>query len=122
MIKHVFLDLDDTILDFHKAEAVALEKTLRSFSIPVTEENTATYSRINKECWEALERGEITREALRLLRFERFFAVIGFICGSLSLPVKRGLFFLRIFTVCARDPSPGSGTQGGKCRVPTVAY
>lgn len=77
MIKHVFLDLDDTILDFHKAEAVALEKTLRSFSIPVTEENTATYSRINKECWEALERGEITREALRLLRFERFFAVIG---------------------------------------------
>ena len=34
MIKHVFLDLDDTILDFHKAEEVALEKTLRHFSIP----------------------------------------------------------------------------------------
>ncbi len=77
MIKHVFLDLDDTILDFHKAEAVALEKTLRFFSIAVTEENTATYSRINKACWESLERGEITREALRLLRFERFFAAIG---------------------------------------------
>ena len=28
MIKYVFLDLDDTILDFHRAEAVALKKTL----------------------------------------------------------------------------------------------
>ena len=77
MIKHVFLDLDDTILDFHKAEEVALEKTLRHFSIPPTEENKALYSRINKGCWEALERGEITRAELRLLRFERFFSEIG---------------------------------------------
>ena len=62
MIKHIFLDLDDTILDFHKAENAAIEKTLAAFSIPVTEENKALYSRINKGCWEALERGEITRE------------------------------------------------------------
>ena len=77
MIKHVFLDLDDTILDFHKAESAALEKTLRHFSIPVTEENKALYSRINKGCWEALERAEITRSELRLLRFARFFDEIG---------------------------------------------
>lgn len=77
MIKHIFLDLDDTILDFHKAETAAIEKTLAAFSIPVTEENKAQYSRINKECWEALERGEITRDALRLLRFSRFFEKIG---------------------------------------------
>ncbi len=77
MIKHVFLDLDDTILDFHKAEQVAIEKTLRAFSIPVTEENKALYSKINKGCWEALERGEITRTRLRSLRFERFLEAIG---------------------------------------------
>lgn len=77
MIKYVFLDLDDTILDFHKAEDVAIEKTLKAFSIPATAENKALYSKINKGCWEALERGEITRGALRLLRFERFFEVIG---------------------------------------------
>ena len=77
MIKHVFLDLDDTILDFHKAEDVAIEKTLSEFSIPVTAENKALYSKINKNCWEALERGEITRRELRLLRFVRFFEAIG---------------------------------------------
>ncbi len=77
MIKYVFLDLDDTILDFHKAEEVAIEKTLSDFSIPVTAENKALYSKINKGCWEALERGEITRARLRSLRFERFFEAIG---------------------------------------------
>ncbi len=76
MIKHVFLDLDDTLLDFHKAEAAAIEKTMRAFGIAVTEENAACYSRINKGCWEALERGEITRAQLRRLRFERFFAEV----------------------------------------------
>lgn len=77
MIKFVFLDLDDTILDFHKAEDVAIEKTLSEFSISVTAENKALYSKINKGCWEALERGEITRSELRLLRFARFFEAIG---------------------------------------------
>ena len=28
MIEFLFLDLDDTILDFHKAERVALSKTI----------------------------------------------------------------------------------------------
>ena len=28
MIEFLFLDLDDTILDFHKAEGIALSKTL----------------------------------------------------------------------------------------------
>ena len=99
MIKHVFLDLDDTILDFHKAEAVALEKTLRHFSIPVTEENKALYSRINKGCWEALERGEITRAELRLLRFARFFEQIGAANAELAPAVyenflSQGHYFL----------------------------
>ena len=33
MIKFVFLDLDDTILDFHKAEQVALANTLIHFGV-----------------------------------------------------------------------------------------
>ena len=77
MIEFLFLDLDDTILDFHKAEDVAIEKTLSEFAIPVTAENKALYSKINKGCWEALERTEITRSALRSLRFARFFEAIG---------------------------------------------
>ena len=32
MIRTVLLDLDDTLLDFHRAEAVALKKTLPEFT------------------------------------------------------------------------------------------
>ena len=37
MIEFLLLDLDDTILDFHKAERIALSKTIRSFGIAPTE-------------------------------------------------------------------------------------
>ena len=33
MVEFLFLDLDDTILDFHKAEAIALSKPLTDFGI-----------------------------------------------------------------------------------------
>ena len=72
MIKHVLLDLDDTSLDFHKAERLALAKTLRQFGIEPTEECTARYSEINRSCWQKLERGELTRPEVLLGRFELF--------------------------------------------------
>ena len=38
MMEFLFLDLDDTILDFHKAERIALSKTLRQFGVEPTGE------------------------------------------------------------------------------------
>ena len=69
MIEFLFLDLDDTILDFHKAERLALEKTLRSFGLEPTDTVMIRYSKINKEHWERLERKEITREQVLVGRF-----------------------------------------------------
>ena len=54
MIEFLFLDLDDTILDFHKAERIALSKTLRQFGIDPTEHVLDRYHLINKSCWEKL--------------------------------------------------------------------
>ena len=77
MIEFLFLDLDDTILDFKKAEAIAIHKTLENAGVDPTEENKALYSRINKAHWEMLERGEIDREQVKLLRFARLFEALG---------------------------------------------
>ena len=77
MFEYLFLDLDDTILDFGKAESVAIEKTLLFAGIDPTQENKALYSRINKGFWEALERGEVTRDTLKVLRFARLFETLG---------------------------------------------
>ena len=59
MMEFLFLDLDDTILDFHKAEAVALSKTIRQFGLEPTQEVLDRYHVINKWHWEQLELGKI---------------------------------------------------------------
>ena len=48
MIEFLLLDLDDTILDFHKSESVAVRKALRAAGVDPTEDTVALYSRINK--------------------------------------------------------------------------
>ncbi len=74
MLKTVFFDLDDTLLDFHKAEAEALSGTLRELDIEPTPEAVARYSAINAAQWRLLEAGEITREQLLTRRFSLLFA------------------------------------------------
>jgi 2-haloacid dehalogenase len=69
----VLLDLDDTILDFHKAEAIAISKTFTKLGIEPTEELIAHYSTINAAQWKRLEKGEINREQVQVGRFEILF-------------------------------------------------
>ena len=59
----VLFDLDDTLLDFHKAEAVAIRKTLAAVGAPATDEVAARYSAINDAHWKRLEKGEVTFSA-----------------------------------------------------------
>ena len=73
----VFLDIDDTLLDFHKAEALALTKALREMQVDPAEETLARYSQINKQQWELLEEGLLTREQVLLRRFEILFGELG---------------------------------------------
>ena len=73
MFEYLLLDLDDTILDFQKAEHVALSKTLESFGLNPTQEVLTRYNKINKAHWEALERKEMTRDQVLLGRFQMLF-------------------------------------------------
>lgn len=77
MIEFLFLDLDDTILDFQKAERLALAKTLESFGLPPTDTVLARYHEINREHWERLERKELTRQQVLVGRFAALFAKMG---------------------------------------------
>lgn len=77
MIKYVFLDLDDTIFDFHKAESVALTEALEKFGISPNEKMIKLYSEINLSQWKLLELGEKTREEVLTDRFSIFFSEIG---------------------------------------------
>ena len=77
MIEFLFLDLDDTILDFHKAERIALSKTIRAFGVEPTEEVLSRYHAINKWHWEQLELGKLTRDEVLRNRFLVLFQEFG---------------------------------------------
>ena len=77
MIEFLFLDLDDTILDFHKAERIALSKTIREFGVEPTEEVLNRYHMINKWHWEQLELGKLTRNEVLTGRFRTLFEELG---------------------------------------------
>ncbi len=85
MIKYVFLDLDDTILDFKKAEACALSKTLTEHGLAPTNTILSRYSAINESFWKALERGEVTREQVLLDRFKVLFEEFGIDCDAFKV-------------------------------------
>ena len=73
MIEYLFLDLDDTILDFRQGERNAFCRTMAEFGVDPVPEMMERYSRINMACWKAMERGALTREQLKVVRFETLF-------------------------------------------------
>ena len=73
MIRTVFLDLDDTLLDFHRSEREAISATLSSLGVTPTEEVIKRYSEINRYVWQQLELGKMTREQILVRRFELLF-------------------------------------------------
>ena len=77
MMEFLFLDLDDTILDFQKAERLAISRTFRSFGLEPTEQVLERYHVINRLHWERLERGELTRDQVLTGRFQMLFEELG---------------------------------------------
>lgn len=77
MIKNILFDLDNTLLDFHLAERIALTKTLLHLGIEPKEEILVRYSEINSSQWKLLELGKLTREEVRVNRYKLLFQEIG---------------------------------------------
>lgn len=77
MIKTVLLDLDDTILDFKMSERIALTKTLNEFGIEADDYIISQYSKYNLSQWKRLEKGEITRQQVKVNRYKLLFDEMG---------------------------------------------
>lgn len=82
MIKTVFFDIDDTLLDFHKAESEAIRQTFLELGIEPTDELIELYSRINLSQWKLLEKGEISRPELLTRRFDILYSQLGLSISS----------------------------------------
>lgn len=72
--KVILWDIDGTLLDFLEAERVAIRSCFKKFEMgECTDEMIKRYSVINHKYWEALERGELSKERVLVGRFEEFF-------------------------------------------------
>lgn len=77
MLKHIFLDLDDTILNFTAGEAKALSEALRAVGSQPTQAILDRYHVINQLHWQMLEAGRLTRAEVKTRRFDQLFRELG---------------------------------------------
>lgn len=68
----VLFDADNTLLDFLRAEREALRDALQGMGVSPDEAMLRGYSKINDATWKRLEKGEITKQELREVRFFEF--------------------------------------------------
>lgn len=85
MFEILLLDLDDTILDFSWARRQALQRTLTRFALPDSPEIRKLFARLDRDCWSRLERGELTRQQVREVRFRSFLEELGLDGDPLAL-------------------------------------
>ena len=65
------LDLDHTLFDSDASELAAFSKAMALTGIAAIDGHAEAFRRINLELWAAVERGELTPQQVKTLRFER---------------------------------------------------
>lgn len=73
----LLFDADDTLLDFKKSEATALEQMMRERGLPFSPEIAELYNKVNSSFWEMYERGEIEKKEILVGRYKKLFEILG---------------------------------------------
>lgn len=108
MIDTLLFDLDNTLLDFDKAEANAITRALGDVGISVTNEMRDCYHKINLAQWKLLEQGKMTREEVKMRRFKLLFQEFDIKESQPSLtqeakPKKKPIIICGDFNVAATE-------------------
>lgn len=69
-IKTVFIDIDNTLLDFNECGKVCLGQAFAEQNLPFDEQSFATFNKINNSLWLKIEKGELDRPGLHKIRFQ----------------------------------------------------
>jgi 2-haloacid dehalogenase len=67
----IFLDADNTLFDYDRAEATALEAAFRHFGFAYGSDVLRTYREINRQVWADFEEGKIDKATLQTTRFAK---------------------------------------------------
>lgn len=83
----LLFDLDQTLLDFHASERLALKAVTEAAHLTFTEERYAFFKKTNKALWLKFEKGLISKSGLFEERFRRLFEECG--CGTDGIDLLR---------------------------------
>lgn len=78
----IFIDVDNTLLDFDACANKSIELACAEFGMPCTQELIDVFHPINLDLWHSLERKEITKEQLFEVRFNKVFEALGIDCDG----------------------------------------
>ena len=73
MIKAVFIDVDNTLLDFNRCSALSIKAALADYGFEYDDSMFPVFKRINDSLWNKIEKGELTREGLFKIRWNMIF-------------------------------------------------
>ena len=74
---YLLFDADDTLFDFPQASRRAFSIMCQMDGIPDTPEVRQLYHDINRELWDAFDRGEVTKDYVTLERYMRLLRSLG---------------------------------------------
>ncbi len=77
MIKAVLIDIDNTLLDFHKCSREAMCLAAEEYGIEFPQNYFEIFTKINNSLWEKIEKGELDRQGLFKIRWIRIFEAMG---------------------------------------------
>ncbi len=78
MLSAIFIDVDNTLLSFDEYVRKAMRTGFEKFGLPpYKEEYYEIFDQINDKYWEDIERGKLTFEELKRIRWNRVFEEIG---------------------------------------------
>lgn len=87
MHRNLLFDLDQTLLDFHASEHIALKTVMEMNSQVFTEERYNSFKQINKKLWLEFEKGIISKAELFETRFKLLFEECG--CNTAGMDLMK---------------------------------
>lgn len=82
MIKVVLLDIDDTLLDFHKGAEQAIKNTCLQYGVPYSEQMLSIFFETNTRLWSQIEKETLTKPELYEIRWPSIFSRLGIDCNG----------------------------------------
>lgn len=73
----LLFDADGTLFNYDRAESIAFREVFKSFGTAFDPAWQSDYQRINQRLWQAVEKGELTPDLVKVRRFELLLPAIG---------------------------------------------